>query len=334
MKIWFPAVRAGSGSDVYTLRLAEALRRRGVATVLTWLPRWLELAPALARVRPPPGTSLIHANSWNAFAFSGRGLPVLATVHLCVHAPELAPYKSIGQRLYHHTLVRRYEQRSFASARAVVAVSDATRRGVVDAFHVNPVVIHNWIDTRVFSPASSPAVAAGRPFRLLFAGNRTRRKGWDILAPLMARLGAGFELVVACGLRSDAAARELPPRARSLGVIREEAAMARAYRDCDAVIMPSRLEGFGYVAVEAMACGKPVIAFDNSSLPEIVADGKTGFLLRTDDVEGLAGACRRLAADRDLLGAMGRAARSAALEKFSEDAALTRYLDLYARLAA
>jgi glycosyltransferase involved in cell wall biosynthesis len=335
MKIWFPAIRAGSGSDVYVRRLSAALQARGIGVAVTWLPHLLELAPQLARVRPPEGTSLIHGHSWNVFAFARFGLPLVATVHSPIHAAPAQPYKSFAQRLYHDTLIRRYERQSFDRARTVVAVSHAAAMSVAETFPgVRPVVVHNWVDTRIFQPAPQlPQAAPARPFRLLFAGNRTRWKGWDLLAGLMARLGNGFELWVAAGLRSDVAPDELPPRARTLGCLRDEQAMARAYQACDAVLVPSRLEGFGYVAAEAMACGKPVIAFRNSALPELVTDQSTGLLVPTDDLEALAGACRRLAGDAGLVASMGAAARAVALDKFSEAAALGRYLPLYESLA-
>lgn len=331
MKIWLPAVRAGSGADVYTQRLALALRRRGYDVVVTWLPNWLEPFPGLNRVQPPEGTDLIHANSWNAFAFARFGKPLVVTVHLCVHDPALAPYKTLGQRLYHELLIRSYEQRSFDAAQAIVAVSSHTRSSVISQFGSREIkVIHNWVDTEVFRPAPGAQETRGaRPFRLLYAGNRSARKGWDVLSELMSRLGPGFKLYVACGLRGDVPKSELPPNTHSLGAIREEKTMAHAYQQCDALIMPSRLEGFGYVTAEAMACGKPVVVFRNSAAPEIIADGETGLLVETDDIEGLAGACRQLAENPELAERMGRAGRQRVEEKFSETAAMEWYMDLY-----
>lgn len=334
MKVWFPTIRVGSGTDVYSRRLSSALETRDVQTMVTWLPHRTEFAPWLARVAPPAGTTLIHANSWSAFAFARFGLPVVAVVHLSMHAPEFARYKSPAQRLYHATLIRAYERLSFDRASAVVAVSAATRQAVVQSWRgVDPVVIRNGVDTRRFQPAETPAGAAPRrPFRLLFAGNRSLRKGWDLMPELMSRLGAGFELAV-CGLRSDVPARELPPHAVSLGVIAEEAEMVRAYQSCDALIMPSRLEGLSYVVLEAMACGKPVIAFQASSMPEAIADGESGFLVPPDDVPALVAACRRLADDRELGRRMGAAARARAVGDFSESVMAQQYVDLYRRLA-
>lgn len=331
MKVWLPAVRAGSGADVYTERLAAALRRHGHQAVITWLPLWWEPIAALGRVRPPDGTDLIHANSWNAFAYTKFGKPVVATVHLCVHDSALLPYKTLAQRLYHRWLIRAYEQRSYKSVQAIVAVSDHTRSSVISQFgHRAISVIHNWVDTDLFRPAGETAQRFGtRPFRLLYAGNRSVRKGWDVLPELMSRLGPNFELQIACGLRGDAPKLNLPPNTQSLGAIRDEADMVRAYQQCDALIMPSRLEGFGYVTAEAMACGKPVVAFDNSAAPELIGDGESGLLVATDDLRGMAAACQQLANTPGLAHRIGRAARQRVETRFAESAAVPHYLRLY-----
>jgi glycosyltransferase involved in cell wall biosynthesis len=252
----------------------------------------------------------------------------VATVHSPIHSEEARRHRSPAQGVYHDGLIRRYEARSCARARAVVAVSEAAARSVLAVAPSAAVtVIHNWVDTDRFRPG--PARAPGSPFRLLFAGNRTRWKGWDLLPELMRRLGPDFNLSVAAGLRAGLPASALPPHATSLGALRDESAMVLAYQACDAVLVPSRLEGFGYVAAEAMACGKPVVAFDNSGLPEVVADGRTGLLVPTGDVGALADACRRLVRDPALRASLGEAARARAVERFDEAIALPRYLELY-----
>lgn len=334
MKIWLPAIRAGSGADVYTQRLALALCRSGHDVVVTWLPLWLEPFPSLSRVQLPEGTDLIHANSWNAFAFARFGKPVVVTAHLCVHDPALAPYKTLAQHLYHELLIRPYERRSFDVAQAILAVSNHTRSSLLSQFGSREItVVHNWVDTEMFRPAPGGQTMRGaRPFRLLYAGNRSARKGWDVLPELMSLLGSEFELSVACGLRGDAPTSKLSPNTRSLGAIRDEKSMAHAYQQCDALIMPSRLEGFGYVTAEAMACGKPVVAFRNSAAPEIIVDRETGLLIGTDDIEGMATACRQLAENSKLADQMGRAGRHRVEEKFSEMTAMKRYISLYEKV--
>ncbi|MFN3594090.1 MAG: glycosyltransferase [Thiobacillaceae bacterium] len=70
-----------------------------------------------------------------------------------------------------------------------------------------------------------------------------------------------------------------------------------AYRQADALLFPSRIEGLPLTVIEAMACGLPVIAAKSASLPEVVAHGATGLLCPVDDVGAYVSAPRTLAGD-------------------------------------
>ena len=95
----------------------------------------------------------------------------------------------------------------------------------------------------------------------------------------------------------------------------------------DALLFPIDWpEPFGLVMIEAMACGTPVIAYDCGSVPEVIEDGLTGFIVRTE-AEALAAVARLPNLDR-------RAIRQRFEQRFSAIAMARRYLDLYARLDA
>jgi glycosyltransferase involved in cell wall biosynthesis len=86
--------------------------------------------------------------------------------------------------------------------------------------------------------------------------------------------------------------------------------VAEAFRlmpACDLIVMPSRWEGFGMVALEAMNCGCPLIASRVSALPEIIVEGETGLLVRPDDPPSLAKAINSLLSDPARARAIGRA---------------------------
>lgn len=333
IKVWLPAIKSGSGADVYTRRLAAALERHGIATQITWFPLSHELFPFLmGRGQPPAGTDMIIANSWNAFSFRRFGLPLLAVVHHCSFDPDLRRYKSLAQSLYHHLIAEPREVSSLRDADAVVAVSRCAadhlrQRGGMD----NAEVIHNWVDTDLFRP-SLLEDRGGRPFRLLFVGRPTSLKGGDLLAPLLRELGKDFELRFTAS-HQDFQKVNLPANMIPLGRLAEQD-MVKAYQACDALLLPTRTEGFGYAALEAMACGKPVIASDNTALPEVVQDGVTGILCGTGERGAFANACRFLAANPAQCADMGRAGRQRALLQFSEASALASYLELIERLLA
>jgi glycosyltransferase involved in cell wall biosynthesis len=87
----------------------------------------------------------------------------------------------------------------------------------------------------------------------------------------------------------------------------------------DMLLLPSSVEGFGYVLVEAMAAAKPTVATNVSSIPEIVQHGETGLLVDVQDPPRLADAIVRLLKDRELALSMGRRGREVMLEKFTLD---------------
>jgi glycosyltransferase involved in cell wall biosynthesis len=89
------------------------------------------------------------------------------------------------------------------------------------------------------------------------------------------------------------------------------------------------MESFSYVALEAMACGRAVVASTIDGLSEIVEDGVSGRLVAPDDPSELAAALDTLAVDRDLRHRMGLAAHARANSKFGVETMITRTLDLY-----
>jgi len=333
MKVWFPAIKASSGADVFVRRLSAALRERNVETETTWFNKYYEFAPfLLAQTNVPAGVDIIHVNSWNGFAFKRPGIPLVVTEHHCVFDPCYRPYKNLFQHLYHEIVIKKYAMASFRKSDAVTAVSSFTRNSLARFAKTEDArLIYNWVDIDKFKPNSKKIIQEQeRPFRLLFVGNTSRRKGFDLLLPIMKRLGRGFELRFTTGLR-DVAKNNYHENMIPLGRLAEED-LVDEFQKCDALLFPTRFEGFGYAALEAMACGKPVIASDASSIPEVVHDGVTGILCPVDDIEAFVIACRKLAADRDMYRRMGDTARKRAEKEFSEEKIVSQYIALYNHL--
>ena len=86
---------------------------------------------------------------------------------------------------------------------------------------------------------------------------------------------------------------------------------------CDILLIPSWLEGMSLSTLEAMACAKPVVAFDCSSFPELIIDGKGGFLPEKDDVNGLVEPIKYLAEDRSVQEKMGQFNREWIFDRFT-----------------
>jgi N-acetyl-alpha-D-glucosaminyl L-malate synthase BshA len=100
----------------------------------------------------------------------------------------------------------------------------------------------------------------------------------------------------------------------------------------DLLLLPSQTESFGLVALEAMAAGVPVIASNVGGLPEVVEDGRTGFLLPVGDVEGMAEVALSILDNPDLHREMGQAASRRARENFSAARITALYANLYRRV--
>ncbi len=324
---------ARGGVDVWMDNIHQAMEQAQVPSKLRFLPHSYNFVPFLLfltlRGNWAGPARLVHSGSRAGFALRARHRPLVVTVHHLVADPVLRPYAGPAQRLFHR-LEKTYDGLSIARADAVVCVSEYTRRQVVRLYgRQDAGLVYNGIDTELFHPCGEIR-PSGRPFRLLFVGNRTRRKGADLLDPLMEQLGPGYELWYSGGQRED----EVPlrsPQAVALGrVSRQE--LARAYNACHALLFPSRLEGFGLAVAEAMACGLPVVTSRVSSLPELVVDGRGGFLCPPDDVASLAGAVRRLAADDALCRDMGAFNRERAVDLFSFKKMARNYGKLYAEL--
>ena len=100
----------------------------------------------------------------------------------------------------------------------------------------------------------------------------------------------------------------------------------------DLFLLPSETESFGLAALEALSCRVPVIATAVGGLPEVVRHGETGFLFPVGDTEAMAVAAIELLTDTDRLERFRAAGRADALERFSQDAVVALYRELYERV--
>ncbi len=163
--------------------------------------------------------------------------------------------------------------------------------------------IHNGIDITTW-PFRSRATDVG-PSTLLFAGRLEYEKGiQDLIAalPRVRRTHPGTTLVIAGEGTQEAWLRELVRRHRVsravtfAGPVGHDGLVALMQR-CDAIVLPSRYEPFGIVALEAAATGAPLVTSTAGGLGEAVTDGVTGLAFAPGDVAGLTAAVRGVLAD-------------------------------------
>lgn len=166
--------------------------------------------------------------------------------------------------------------------------------------------------------------SAGLP--LLFAGRDCRQKGFDVLLEAMGRLGDADVHVVAVGPEP----RPSDPETVTAVGWRRRRDLKPFYEACLAVVVPSRWEGFGLVALEAMRNGRAVIASDVDGLCDLVVPGVTGILVSPNDSEAWSRTLSSL--DSEMLREMGRRGRARFLELFTSQTMHEKILQIYRQL--
>lgn len=331
--VWFPTVRTGTGTDVFTERLVVGLRQRDIRAEITWLPLRAEYAPWTVPIpQPPESATVVHVNTWLHPRFLPANLPVVATIHHSMHHPDARAHKGLLRSLYHRHWIAPNERRVLRRANHVVAVSQFVANTAKQALVNVPMqVIYNGVDTETFRPGCRQR-QPDEPFRLLYVGGWKALKGVDMLAPIMRELGNGFELRYTGGKAAERERPSMPHNMYDIGRLHDGAAVAAAMNDSDALLFPSRSEGFGLVVAEAMACGLPTVAARSTALIELIDDGETGFLCTPDDVMAFVNGVRSLAKNQECVTAMKNMARNQVMAKFSDQRVIFSYLELYQSL--
>lgn len=169
-------------------------------------------------------------------------------------------------------------------------------------------------------------------------GRLEPQKGVDFLIDAAPRIldavpDAHFAIIgdgsLRVGLERDVIERGLAGRFHFTGWWDE---VPVAMHALEILLSPSRWEAFGIVNIEAMAAAKPVVGFEIEGIPEVVADGETGFIVEAGDTEALATATIRLLQDRALRARMGAAGRRRVEELFSAERMVEEHDRLLQRL--
>lgn len=329
------------GVDFGIQNITRSVRNAGHDAALLRLPEIYNFAPFLIPKGLPAGWwrgfDLTQGRSRVGFALRTPDLPLVTTVHHLTTDPALQPFSSFQQRLFYQLVERRYDGWSIAAADAVVCVSRFTQRQVEQTYgRRDTTVVFDGIDTDVFVPtpglfrADHGLPAAEGRVRLLFIGNNTRRKGFDLLPHIMDRLPPHYTLFYNSGFQRQG---DAPPHPRMVPIgTPDREGLVAAYQSCDILLFPARLEGFGIVAAEALACGRPVVTTDASALPEVVDHGENGWLCPLNDVACFAQRVQQLGEDQALRRAFGEHGREKVVRSFGYQQLAGGLLAVYRRL--
>ena len=232
-------------------------------------------------------------------------------------------------------------EHSIARSDAVTAVSDYLRRETFARFDVSGdiAVVPNFVDPARFRPMDKrhfrTAIAPGCEKVMVHVSNFRPVKRTVDTVEVLARLremGACVMLLLV-GDGPDRALCE--QRARELGVhdrvrfLGKQDPVEEILAVADLFLMPSGSETFGLAALEAMACGVPVVSTDIGGLPELVIDGVTGLLAPLGDVDAQALAASRILSDDALHARMAEACVRRAHDVFGLDAVVPHYERIY-----
>src|SRR5829696_4847709 len=316
-----PAVSAGLRVGAVTRRpdlVPEGVEPIPLAARAQPVRMALQLPLLLRRLRPALGHFLhVVPPAW-------RGRSVVTVQDLSYeHFPEVM---SRSDRFFFQTFVPRSARR----AARVLTGSEWTKRDLVERYGVDArrIAVTPYGYDPVFKPEGPRR--EGPPYAL-FVGGLQARKEPELALRALLGVDSGLRLVFAGPDRG--LGEKLRRRTRTLGlegrvefaghVPRED--LAALYRGAEALVFPSRYEGFGLPVLEAMASGTPVVTTASSSIPEVAGDAA---VIVEPDAEALAAGIERAVAERDHLRTAGlaRAARFSWAETARQTADVYREL--------
>ncbi|HJU89802.1 MAG TPA: N-acetyl-alpha-D-glucosaminyl L-malate synthase BshA [Gemmatimonadaceae bacterium] len=228
----------------------------------------------------------------------------------------------------------------------LTAVSEYLKRETYQAFGCTGCaveVIHNFVDTTVYDRTRYPPmlrelVGNGRKLIMHVSNFRPVKRVRDIVrvfARVQKKIPSALVLVGDGPDRVDA-----DEEARSLGVrdsvyfLGKLEAVAPLLSSADLFLLPSTNESFGLSALEALACGVPVVGSRVGGVPEVVRDGETGVLCEVGDVDGMAAAALDILGDQSTWTRMSELGAADSRKRFSLPDIVAKYEAFYERLLA
>ncbi len=352
------------GAELLNAALAEHLRRLGANVTIVFIGTARPLADRLSRadilyrsLNLERGRNIIrhHRRYANEIARTGPDGALLVGRGLMGAALRSGGYRGPIVAVEHGPLL--FEQQDLTrpqrllarigrvggawAADAEVAVSDFMLEKMRQHKHARRIQrIYNGIDPGFHRPLAGARTDCGPELVVGFAGRLVPGKGADRLIQALAQVSGQLpaKLLIAgdgperSRLSSLAQTLEIGSAIQFLGMVDD---MPAFWQRCDVAVVPSStfVESFSMVTLEAMACGKPIVATRNGAIPELIVDGVTGTLVTPGDVRGLARALVAYAEQADLRRAHGVSARARAVERFHITTCAQAYLDLFGELA-
>lgn len=295
---------------------------------------------------------LVHDNQCLGTGMLGMladGWPLLTTLHHPITVDRqlaldhaTSPWQRATTRRWFGFL--RMQVRVAQRLPAIVTVSESSRADIAEQMGVDPArmtVVPVGVDHTVFRPRPEVRPVPGR--LMVTSSSDVPMKGLVPLLEAVAKLRTErrIELLVVGRPRPGGrVARAIERLALDDGTVQcvsgiSDDELACRYAEAEVAVVPSLYEGFSLPAIEAMACGVPVVATTGGALPEVVGrSGETGLLVRPDDAGALAGAIATLLDDAELRRRLGAAGRGRVMNRFTWQVTAEGTADCYDALLA
>ncbi len=270
---------------------------------------WHDVMHTTWAMRDPGSFDVYHVHTpWSSLIVPvALGLPTVHTLHGSFTDEMCRLYAMFGDRVW------------------FVAISEAQRSHMPELRYGG--VVYNGIDVEAY-----PFRAEKDDF-VLFLGRAGREKGAHLAVRAARQAGVPIVMVMKIAEReeeehwNEVVLPEIPPDATILGEIAFEEKVDVLSR-AKALLFPIDWdEPFGLVMTEAMACGTPVIATPRGSVPELIVDGETGFIVSVENYPQEAAAALRRVDEID-----PKAGRARVEERFSADAMVSGYEAVFERV--
>ena len=300
-----------------------------------------------ARLRAGARYDLVHdiqCLGWGILGLKALGLPIVSTVHHPLTVDRRASFvrdeslrDALGTMTFYpigmqSTVARRLDT-MFTSSR--VSAKQITRDFGIPPERIS--MVANGVDTDLFRP--DPGVRRSRNEILCVGRAGDPNKGIKTLVEALAKLPPNVKLTLVDEDEPDNVGRK---RAQELGIGDRldivgrvpTDTLVRLYQRATLVAVPSRYEGFGLPAVEAMACGTPVVACRSGALPEVLEVGGGGLLVERDDPDSIAAGIRTLLENDELRAELAARGRDRVNAAYAWPTVAKATADVYAEVLA
>ena len=286
-----------------------------------------ELAQQVRRDGPFDLVHDVQCLGYGLLGIKALGMPVVTTVHHPLTVDRRASFirdenlkDAVGTMKFYPVGMQAFVARRLD---CVFTSSEVSGRQIIQDFGVQPSRlrnVRNGLDTDLFSPDSRVLKRDGG---ILCVGRSTDpNKGIKTLIQAMGLLPDAATLTLVDDNSPDNQVREwarsvgIEHRLRLTGRVSSEE-LIRLYREAEVVVVPSRYEGFGLPAVEAMACGTPVVATRAGALTEVMRLTGGGLLAERDDPASIAAGLRTLLNEPETRSQLAKQGRQRVLETLS-----------------